>query len=83
MTLIGDAAHAMAPNLGRGACEAIRDAVTLGSLLNAYPPARALARYRYRRLVRPQLIRAAASVVMRLALGRRYAGLRDRILRLV
>ncbi|MFF5291789.1 FAD-dependent monooxygenase [Paractinoplanes globisporus] len=30
VVLIGDAAHAMAPDLGRGACEAIIDAVTLG-----------------------------------------------------
>jgi 2-polyprenyl-6-methoxyphenol hydroxylase-like FAD-dependent oxidoreductase len=31
VVLIGDAAHAMAPDLGRGACEAIIDAVTLAS----------------------------------------------------
>ncbi|MFI5890440.1 FAD-dependent monooxygenase [Actinoplanes sp. NPDC051513] len=30
VVLIGDAAHAMAPDLGRGACEAIIDAVSLG-----------------------------------------------------
>ena len=37
VALIGDAAHAMTPNLGRGACEALVDAVTLAELLNAGP----------------------------------------------
>ncbi|MFX4272185.1 FAD-dependent monooxygenase [Propionibacteriaceae bacterium Y1685] len=32
--LIGDAAHAALPNLGRGACDAILDAVSLGRTLN-------------------------------------------------
>lgn len=34
--LIGDAAHAMSPNLGRGACEAMVDAIVLGEALNDY-----------------------------------------------
>ncbi len=29
MTLLGDAAHPMTPNLGQGACQAIEDAVVL------------------------------------------------------
>lgn len=33
VALIGDAAHAMTPDLGRGACEALVDAVTLGRYL--------------------------------------------------
>lgn len=71
--LIGDAAHAMAPNAGRGACESILDAVALGTLLNQHPPADALRRYRWRRLVAPQLIRAGSSILMTVALasGRR------------
>ncbi len=44
--LIGDAAHAMAPNLGRGACESVVDAAALADALNGEPDvARALARY--------------------------------------
>ena len=33
VVLLGDAAHAMTPNLGQGACQAIEDAVTLGQCL--------------------------------------------------
>lgn len=67
--LIGDAAHAMTPNAGRGACESILDAVTLGTLLNQHPPAEALRRYRWRRLVAPQLIKAGSSILMTVALA--------------
>ncbi|MFH9008584.1 FAD-dependent monooxygenase [Streptomyces afghaniensis] len=35
VALIGDAAHAMTPDLGRGACEALIDAVTLAGELTA------------------------------------------------
>ncbi len=33
VVLLGDAAHAMTPHLGQGACQAIEDAVVLGKLL--------------------------------------------------
>ncbi|MFL1439095.1 FAD-dependent monooxygenase, partial [Nocardiopsis protaetiae] len=44
--LIGDAAHAMAPNLGRGACESLVDAAALARALGEAPTAaEGLARY--------------------------------------
>ncbi|MGX5357443.1 FAD-dependent monooxygenase [Kocuria sp. KH4] len=44
--LLGDAAHGMAPNLGRGACEALLDATALVEALTAAPDvAGALRRY--------------------------------------
>ena len=36
VTLLGDAAHALTPNLGQGACQAIEDAVTLAHLLKRF-----------------------------------------------
>jgi 2-polyprenyl-6-methoxyphenol hydroxylase-like FAD-dependent oxidoreductase len=35
VSLLGDAAHAMTPNLGQGACQAIEDAVALGEFLKS------------------------------------------------
>ncbi len=37
VTLLGDAAHAMTPNLGQGACQALEDAVMLGNCLRREP----------------------------------------------
>jgi 2-polyprenyl-6-methoxyphenol hydroxylase-like FAD-dependent oxidoreductase len=36
VTLLGDAAHAMTPNLGQGACQAIEDAVVLAGCLSRF-----------------------------------------------
>lgn len=68
--LVGDAAHAMAPNLGRGACEALVDAVVLGEALNAHGTAGVQAYERARRRA-GQRTRAASSMAMRVALSRR------------
>jgi 2-polyprenyl-6-methoxyphenol hydroxylase-like FAD-dependent oxidoreductase len=53
VTLLGDAAHAMTPNLGQGACQAIEDAVVLGKTLGAgADPIEALRTYESRRIKR-------------------------------
>ena len=64
VTLLGDAAHAMLPNLGQGATQALLDARALARCLDADAPDLGLARYERRR--RPQ---TAA-----LQLGSRLAG---------
>ena len=66
--LVGDAAHAMSPHLGRGACESLMDAAVLARALNAAGPDGARA-YQRSRLVPPQLIRMAGSGVRRLAVS--------------
>ncbi|WP_261399498.1 FAD-dependent monooxygenase [Streptomyces misionensis] len=55
--LLGDAAHAMTPNLGQGANQALEDAVTLAALLAAHPDTDcALARYDRERRPRTRMI---------------------------
>ena len=80
--LVGDAAHGMTPNLGRGACEALIDAVTLADLLNSRPLPEALRAYNRRRLLRSQALRVASSAMARLALAESAQPLRDGLLRL-
>ena len=80
--LIGDAAHAMCPNLGRGACESILDAVALGQALNTMPVPQALRHYQRTRAARTQGLRAASSLTMRVSMLRRGAGVRDALLRM-
>ncbi|MFF8952834.1 FAD-dependent monooxygenase [Streptomyces sp. NPDC014940] len=55
--LLGDAAHAMTPNLGQGANQALEDAVTLAALLDAHPDVEsALAAYDECRRPRTRMI---------------------------
>lgn len=61
VALLGDAAHAMTPHLGQGACQALEDAVTLAAALAAAPStAQALARYDAERRPRSQAVALAA-----------------------
>ena len=52
--LIGDAAHAMTPNLGQGAGMAIEDAIVLPAAFKAADPAAELKRIRHSRVVQLQ-----------------------------
>ncbi|OKI01042.1 2-polyprenyl-6-methoxyphenol hydroxylase [Streptomyces sp. CB02923] len=76
--LIGDAAHAMTPDLGRGACEALVDAVELArSLRVSSEVATALRTYDHeRRSVTQRLVRTAR-LMNRMAHARRLTGLRN------
>ncbi|MFG2823969.1 FAD-dependent monooxygenase [Kitasatospora sp. NPDC048365] len=61
IALLGDAAHAMTPNLGQGACQALEDAVTLAAALADRPGVdAALAHYDAERRPRSQAVSRAA-----------------------
>ena len=79
--LIGDSAHAMSPNLGRGACEAMVDAIVLGEALNQHG-LDGVRDYERARRRAGQRTRMAAGAAMRLALaprmGRRVVALAGR-----
>ncbi|MDQ0662377.1 2-polyprenyl-6-methoxyphenol hydroxylase-like FAD-dependent oxidoreductase [Arthrobacter ulcerisalmonis] len=80
--LVGDAAHAMTPNLGRGACESLVDAVTLADLLNSLPQEKALAAYSRQRRLRTRALSLGSAALMRVALAENAQPLRDRLLNL-
>jgi len=68
VALLGDAAHAMTPDVGQGACQAIEDAVTLASALAGEPDVpRALAAYDAQRRPRTESVVKAARRTGRLA----------------
>jgi 2-polyprenyl-6-methoxyphenol hydroxylase-like FAD-dependent oxidoreductase len=57
VTLLGDAAHPMTPNLGQGACQALEDAVVLASCLDGTTDlCAALRAYEHRRIPRTSQI---------------------------
>ncbi len=86
VALLGDAAHAMTPHLGQGACQALEDAVTLAAALAGETSVgTALARYDAERRPRAQAVARAARQAGRL--GQRLShplavALRDTGLRL-
>ena len=61
VTLLGDAAHAMTPNLGQGACTALEDAWVLARELSSAPsPTEGLRRYEQVRRLRVRCISHAS-----------------------
>lgn len=67
IALLGDAAHAMTPNLGQGACQALEDAAVLAAALATAPHVGAgLARYDAERRPRSQAVARAARQAGRL-----------------
>lgn len=70
IALVGDAAHAMTPNLGQGACQGIEDGVALGSLLRNEAVDVALASYSKLRVTPSQRIAARSALVARIAHAR-------------
>lgn len=84
VALIGDAAHAMTPDLGRGACEALVDGVTVARCLVEQPRVdTALATYDARRRRATQRLARASRLVNRMAHARRLVPLRNAMMRVV
>jgi 2-polyprenyl-6-methoxyphenol hydroxylase-like FAD-dependent oxidoreductase len=84
VTLLGDAAHPMKPNIGQGAAQALEDAVVIGSCLEATTdPDGALRAYERRRMRRASAVVRASRQTGRVAEVRsaRAARARDAIMK--
>jgi 2-polyprenyl-6-methoxyphenol hydroxylase-like FAD-dependent oxidoreductase len=84
VTLLGDAAHPMTPNLGQGAGQALEDAVVLGACLRAgSDPASALRTYEDKRRARTAAVVRQSRLFGQLAQSERrpVCWLRDAIFR--
>ncbi|NSC20759.1 FAD-dependent oxidoreductase [Streptomyces albus subsp. chlorinus] len=86
VALLGDAAHAMPPHLGQGACQALEDAVVLAAALADSPDVpSALARYDAERRPRTQEVARAARRAGRMSVRPTHpavVALRDTAMRL-
>jgi 2-polyprenyl-6-methoxyphenol hydroxylase-like FAD-dependent oxidoreductase len=85
VTLLGDAAHPMTPNLGQGACQAIEDALVLAHHLSSGPDVpSSLRRYESERIPRTRSVVRASRRVGTLfqVQSRAFCRLRDLMLRL-
>ena len=83
VAFIGDAAHAMPPDLGRGACEALIDAVALATRLREAPTVPDGLRAYDRERRRPtQRLASMSSAAARLSRIRHARWLRDGLLRM-
>jgi 2-polyprenyl-6-methoxyphenol hydroxylase-like FAD-dependent oxidoreductase len=83
--LLGDAAHAMTPDMGQGANQALEDAVTLAAMLAAHPGVEsALAAYDRHRRGRTHMIARRSRLIGTVAQWSwpPAAAVRDRVLRL-
>ena len=84
MTLVGDAAHPMKPNIGQGAAQALEDAVVLGSCMaETAEPGEALRAYERRRIRRANAVVRASRQTGRAAEVRSQFGarLRDAVMK--
>lgn len=69
LAVVGDAAHAMTPDLGQGGCMAVEDGVELAVLLDRDPVDVALRRYTERRLPRTTAVQERSRRAGRLYQG--------------
>jgi 2-polyprenyl-6-methoxyphenol hydroxylase-like FAD-dependent oxidoreductase len=84
IALLGDAGHAMTPDLGQGACQALEDAAVLAAVVAKAEPAQipaALGRYDAARRARTRMIVRRSRSIARLAhlQGAVRCALRDRL----